>query len=348
MYSNTNTEHVVLLIFWMVVVLFITFHIQSKNRSIYIPNQTVAYAAIRPNPSSFGITRHQHLIQDKIILSLEEHDDIHKLYQQEKDFDNCSTVSDTIQNARIDSFPLVALASFPRSGNTWTRHILQIASQYYTSTVYWKAERHKPNAPYFRGGEYDYNEKRGICTKTHSGDKEVIDCFSAGAILIIRNPRKVAVSNVMHQKITNEDSRDDELRTRVQHIRNNTDKWRSRSLGIIKRWKNLYTSWIEHAKRVLVVHYDNLCENTYDELKRILNFLNLPINGYYIQCAVDLKPCHLHEYFDFQPDYPDEYDELIDKLNQTLKDKKLPPLPTYSDHRSRFIDDQNKHEPRST
>lgn len=76
----------------------------------------------------------------------------------------------------------------------------------------------------FRGGEYDYNEKRGICTKTHSGDKEVIDSFSAGAILIIRNPRKVAVSNVMHQKITNEDSRDDELRTRVQHIRNNTGK----------------------------------------------------------------------------------------------------------------------------
>ncbi|XP_071827937.1 sialate:O-sulfotransferase 1-like isoform X2 [Apostichopus japonicus] len=320
----------------------VVFHIvinlvtEDKNHDLMFHTRK---AAIRNKKPPDKMLHHPDDV-DKKIVSLERQKDIVKLFQQTQNVERCSTVEDTVRHGERDSFPLIALASFPRSGNTWTRRILQIASQYYTSTVYWRGERHKENFADFRGAEYDYKEKRGICTKTHISSKEEIDSFPEGAILLIRNPRNVLVSTFMRSRSVKPELRVEALKTAVKQIQDNSDKWRKGSSSALAQWFRFYISWIEHAKRVLVVHHDNLCENTYHELKRILNFLNLPINEDKIQCAVDLYQCHLREYFDFQADYPDETDEFIDKLNQTLKDKKLPPLPTYSDYRPSLIDDQ--------
>ena len=39
------------------------------------------------------------------------------------------------------SLPLIALASFPRSGNTWTRQLIERATGLYTGSYYWKKEK---------------------------------------------------------------------------------------------------------------------------------------------------------------------------------------------------------------
>ncbi|KAJ8035585.1 WSC domain-containing protein 1 [Holothuria leucospilota] len=59
--------------------------------------------------------------------------------KEPKQYTNCEK---EIKFAPKHSTPLVALASFPRSGNTWTRYMLQIATQIYTTSIYWKNEIH--------------------------------------------------------------------------------------------------------------------------------------------------------------------------------------------------------------
>lgn len=46
-----------------------------------------------------------------------------------------------ITTAPVGSMPLVALASFPRSGNTWTRMLLQVSTKLSTGSVYWSYEK---------------------------------------------------------------------------------------------------------------------------------------------------------------------------------------------------------------
>lgn len=53
-----------------------------------------------------------------------------------------------IEVAPQGSMALVALASFPRSGNTWTRLLLQVASKVSTGSVYWETEQ-----------KYDFNKR---------------------------------------------------------------------------------------------------------------------------------------------------------------------------------------------
>ena len=39
------------------------------------------------------------------------------------------------------SMPLIALASYPRSGNTWTRQLIERGTGLLTGSVYWEHER---------------------------------------------------------------------------------------------------------------------------------------------------------------------------------------------------------------
>ena len=63
-----------------------------------------------------------------------------------------------------------------------------------------------------------------------------------------------------------------------------------------RSWLAVLTHWVLHAKtgRVLVVHYEDLVQDTSREMGRILSFLSLPYNSK--QLARDLKsdPGHFH------------------------------------------------------
>lgn len=65
----------------------------------------------------------------------------------------CPQMLEDILLGEEGSMPLVALASFPRSGNTWTRLLLQVASQYSTGSVYWETEQ-----------RFDFNKKSNNLT----------------------------------------------------------------------------------------------------------------------------------------------------------------------------------------
>lgn len=55
--------------------------------------------------------------------------------------EECQSMIDDVIVAPAYSMPLTALASFPRSGNSWTRSLIQVATRYSTGSVHWESER---------------------------------------------------------------------------------------------------------------------------------------------------------------------------------------------------------------
>ncbi|CAL4197190.1 unnamed protein product, partial [Meganyctiphanes norvegica] len=88
--------------------------------------------------------------------------------------------------------PTVLFSSFPRSGNTWVRYLVEGATGVYTNVDFgWQ----DPNM--FEMGYQGEREERGsgrcVLTKTHSISEHEID-DKLPTILLIRNPARAIVS----------------------------------------------------------------------------------------------------------------------------------------------------------
>lgn len=114
---------------------------------------------------------------------------------------------------------LVALASFPGAGNTWARHLIELATGFYTGSFYFdgslynKGERQQTyymicnrselcvNRSHklcivvigFKGERDHWRSGRTICIKTHESGKKEIEAFDL-SILMIRNPYKALMA----------------------------------------------------------------------------------------------------------------------------------------------------------
>lgn len=220
--------------------------------------------------------------------------------------------------------PLTALASFPRSGNAYTRLLIQIATQFETSSVYWKTERFKPIKKDFPGVSQSFFKARGICTKTHKHDDKHMAFFSGGAILIVRDPHKSIISHFVRMF-----RKSGGTKKALELIQANDTQWIEISSKLAAEWRDLYKDWLNTASRVLVIPYERLCENTIEELEKIVTFLHQPIKVDQLQCAVSLYPCQCRDRTEFQPHYPEELPGYISEINNTLLTQFSTSLPSY-------------------
>ncbi|XP_068767257.1 sialate:O-sulfotransferase 2 isoform X3 [Struthio camelus] len=88
------------------------------------------------------------------------------------------------------SRPFVALASFPGAGNTWARHLIELATGFYTGSYYFDGSLYNKG---FKGERDHWRSGRTICIKTHESGQKEIESFDA-AILLIRNPYKALMA----------------------------------------------------------------------------------------------------------------------------------------------------------
>ena len=56
------------------------------------------------------------------------------------------------------------------------------------------------------------------------------------------------------------------------------------------RWKTIYTNWLTHSSRVLVIHYEDLQANSYQELNKIVKFLHVKPDRKRLLCATQEYP----------------------------------------------------------
>lgn len=113
----------------------------------------------------------------------------------------------------------IALASFPGAGNTWARHLIELATGFYTGSYYFDGSLYNKGKPYFpisdrihklnicglnrpacwphfagfKGERDHWRSGRTICIKTHESGKKEIEAFDS-SILMIRNPYKALMA----------------------------------------------------------------------------------------------------------------------------------------------------------
>ncbi|XP_041453793.1 WSC domain-containing protein 1-like [Lytechinus variegatus] len=243
------------------------------------------------------------------------------------------------------TFPLTALASFPGSGNTWMRHLIETSTGYATGDMYLSyilvnagtLHTRSFSTPYFLnfsvfspmlfstgfiGGKVPTFSGRTLTIKSH-----VFHPKMDSAILIVRNPYRAMVAEFNRQKSNKTGfAYDGEFKTEGKFIFNRlfnlgylecgigtlcstckndskTDICRREIAGEIgwsnfvkdeaPKWFNLYEKYISECnhlghtcKSMLIVYYEQLQLHLKDELRRILNYLNVTIDEQRLACTV--------------------------------------------------------------
>ncbi|XP_022088328.1 WSC domain-containing protein 2-like isoform X2 [Acanthaster planci] len=236
------------------------------------------------------------------------------------------------------SMPLIALASYPRSGNTWTRQLIERGTGFLTGSVHWKHEKEMAiSSKIFPGGNIDYQTRQTVCVKSHLSDTAHIKTFE-GAILLIRNPYSALVAEIFRRLMLDQEKSAEET---VKYF--DSPEWRHFAENQAQSWRNMAVQWITNSHRILVSHYENLQENTYEELAKIVRFLDVPVQTQRILCAIQEYPSSkatgvslgnhgrkTRVYLTkdpFPPDVRKLVDENIKQVNTTLIEYKLNPLP---------------------
>ncbi|XP_006824932.1 sialate:O-sulfotransferase 1-like [Saccoglossus kowalevskii] len=214
----------------------------------------------------------------------------------------------------------VWLTSFPRSGNTWTRHLLEVATGIYTGSC------HNANGLYMHGfkGELD---------KPGQGQKLVYKCHSVNiktfkfGILLIRNLYDSLLS--LHAFHLNGMMGDPSL----ELFRKSTD-----FVDMVKKkhesWRNLVVSWFKSGNPFLVVHYEDLVQNPIQNVKKMVNFLNITLTPERLKCLRnDIEGLYHRQHpakFHFDP-FTQELHEIIDEdirvVNELLMSRNETPVP---------------------
>ncbi|CAH1780856.1 unnamed protein product [Owenia fusiformis] len=175
--------------------------------------------------------------------------------------------------------PVTALYSFPGSGNTWMRHLIQQITGIYTGAVYNDTILKKHGFP----GE-GQTDGHVIVVKTHR-----VYFLPRGkykrAIIIIRNPFDAFLAEFKRlngghvSEITEGVFKEKNMGRRFNNfLLSRIDAWFKGTLSALKSFDTNSSS--------LIVHYENLKTNLRHELLRIGSFLGFSISEDILKCTV--------------------------------------------------------------
>ena len=94
----------------------------------------------------------------------------------------------------------------------------------------------------------------------------------------------------------------------------NDSDWESWVKNESDKWKNQVEKWLHYRKvPVLIAGYDNLMNDTYSELKKILDFIEYPYTEDDIECAVNspAEAFHRHHTKKYPNLYPPDLQNYV-------------------------------------
>ena len=194
------------------------------------------------------------------------------------------------------------IASYPKSGNTWIRSLL--SSYYYTEDGVFTGDTLLKNIGQFPEKKhfktFDYNmavpgdtaklwiqaqelinkDKKLRFFKTHNflgkiGNTQFTDEKNTlAAIYIIRDPRNVITSLKNHFEMSYEES----LKFMVNDRKYTYDYFKKNDFSdfqFLSSWEKNYQTWINNKIfPTLVIKYEDLIKQTYEEFKKIIKFVD--------------------------------------------------------------------------
>ncbi|KAK4300816.1 hypothetical protein Pmani_027007 [Petrolisthes manimaculis] len=238
-----------------------------------------------------------------------------------------------------------ALASFPSSGNTWIRYLIEGATGVFTGSFY-------DDNSLIRKGMYGegipYDSGMTVLQKTHGYttevnvtlphsqqiDKNHMKELNNGGVLVIRNPFKAIISH-RHLDVGGHTG----YAPKAHFIGSG---WVEFVTLKIRLWRNFYTDWtsLTHPHNIHIIHYENVKDNLVGEMWKILTFLNIQPDPGRLQCLANnadglfkRKPSKSVP-LDFNPftqELKDIVYKAIDDVNSALEvaGKEMLPLDKY-------------------
>ena len=158
------------------------------------------------------------------------------------------------------SLPARALISYPGSGNTWTRYLLEAATGVFTGSVF-------NDKTIFKAGHYgemaDFMDGTTILQKTHhravytkfydkkdlSWRKNQINIFGGRAVLVIRNPYEAILSYWNFKKTQSH------TKTVASKSLNSAEFRKFVRVGA-SRWLEIIQDWLLFSTELYVVLYE--------------------------------------------------------------------------------------------
>ncbi|XP_066507784.1 sialate:O-sulfotransferase 1 isoform X2 [Hoplias malabaricus] len=218
------------------------------------------------------------------------------------------------------SSSLTALSSFPGAGNTWVRHLIELATGYYTGSYYFDGSLYNKG---FKGEKDYWRSGRTICVKTHESGQREIEMFDS-AVLLMRNPYRCLVAEFN--------------RKCAGHLGYAADthwkKWPEFVDSYASWWASHALSWLKFSSRLLVVHYEALQMDLLPQLRVITSFLNISVADQRLLCAESNRDGHFKRpssrglTFDpFTRDMRMHIDGYILSVDRALRDRNLSGLP---------------------
>lgn len=252
-------------------------------------------------------------------------------------------------------FPLTAIISYPGSGNTWLRHLIEKAGGFYTGSVYndsslinkgFKGELLKVGQfrkligikhHSFHGPGYRLSNDFGALVKNTSESK---------CLILLRNPYDAYLAEFSryysgtHEGISNLTYAQFKKKFRTE-----------RDVARIYRKDMWYYTYMDSyhnclfnadkspkKKSIYFVLYEELKVNLFEELKQIMKYLEQYDEKRFNECIID-KPKSLEGLFRRKKHFPKDVftdavklkiDLMVRKLNKTIKLLPLSYLSTHS------------------
>ncbi|BFZ18265.1 hypothetical protein BsWGS_21304 [Bradybaena similaris] len=197
------------------------------------------------------------------------------------------------------SLPATGLASFPGSGNTWVRYLIQEATGILTGSEYNDTQLFEDAFP-----AEGNTSTSTILVKTHGSDYRTRQRYSR-VILLVRHPKDAILSEFNlflgggHYSVAPEEAYE-------QH-------WRSFSEAHASAWYSFHKDWLSYKKPVLVVRYEDVLSNPETQVKRIAEFLQVPITSRGFDCGMNTS-------------------------KRFIRNKSRPPLQLYSKRMATYLD----------
>ncbi|XP_039267245.2 sialate:O-sulfotransferase 2-like [Styela clava] len=226
--------------------------------------------------------------------------------------------------------PPIALASFPGSGNTWFRQMIETATGVYTGSVY---DEELIFAHGFIGERLPADSGKTVVIKDHV--LHSLDAFKyKSAILLIRDPYDAILAEY------------NRFRT-LGHVASVSDEMlKSRDFHLFVNrkattWKNTYSKIIRRVPRLLPVYFEDSVKDAVTQIRRILDFLpeSSFIHGPDLETRLQCLEVDVHSKFKrpkrslifdpFSQDLKRKINDNIRGLRQELERVNISTMPKY-------------------
>jgi len=188
-----------------------------------------------------------------------------KLKEEESSPENCDRDVRLGKKGEFGVFPFI---SFPGSGNTWTRLLLEDVTGIYTGSIY--TDGSLKNGGFV--GEFTEPENgETLFQKAHVLNKQIFPA-AKGMLFLIRNPYDAVVAEFKrikghgHTSVVSEDL-----------FKKSNPDWQKRSHLFIQKWLDLIKGTLakhhENNRPIHVFYYEDLKKNATFEMEKILDFV---------------------------------------------------------------------------